>query len=90
MSNYADYCSPFEFSGTINVVIVKLENDALVLIQWFKDNYMKLNLNKCHMLLSDKAHNLFISLGNELVPNSECERILGIHFDSKVSGNEMF
>ena len=54
----------------------KLENDALILIQWFKNNYMKLNPDKYHMLLSDKDHNLNICRDNELVPNSECEKLL--------------
>ena len=39
------------------------------------------------MLLSDKDHNLNISHGNELVPNSECEKILGIHFAIKLNFN---
>ena len=75
ITNYADDCSPFEFSGTINDVILKLENDAIILMHWFKNNYMKLNPDKCHMILSDKDHNLNLSLGNELVSNSECEII---------------
>ena len=54
---YADDCSPFEFSGTFNNVILKLENDALILIQRFKNNYRKLNTDKCLMLLRDKDHN---------------------------------
>ena len=87
ITNYADDCSPFEFNGTINNVILKLENDAIILMHWFKNNYMKLNPDKCRMILSDKDHNLNISLGNELVSNSECEKILGIHFDSKLDFN---
>ena len=79
IANYADDCSPFEFSGTTNDVILKLENDAIILMQWFKNNYMKLNPDKCDMILCDNDHNLNISLGNEHVPNSECEEILGIH-----------
>ena len=61
IANYADDCSPFEFSGTTNDVILKLENDAIILMQWFKNNYTKLNPNKCHMILSDNDHNLNIS-----------------------------
>ena len=48
IANYANDCSPFEFSGTTNDVILKLENDAIILMQWFKNNYMKLNPDKCH------------------------------------------
>ena len=87
IANYPDDCSPFEFSVTIHDVIIKLENDTLIHMQWFENNYTKLSPDKCHMLLSDKDHNLNISLGNELVINSECEKALGIHFDSKLDFN---
>ena len=63
IANYADDCSSFEFGGTTNDVILKLENDVIILMQWFKNNYMKLNPDKCHMTLSDNDHNLNISLG---------------------------
>ena len=33
-ANYADDCSPYEFSGSINDVIRKLENDSIILIKW--------------------------------------------------------
>ena len=72
-----DDCSPFEFSGTTNDVILKLENYAIILMQWFKNNYMQLNPGKCHMILSDNDHNLTISLGNKLRPNPDkCHMIL--------------
>ena len=41
---------------------------------------MKLNPDKCHMLLSDKDHNLNFSPGNDI-------RISGIHLDNKLDFN---
>ena len=38
MVNYADGCSSYEFSGTIEDVIQKLENDSRTLIDWYKMN----------------------------------------------------
>ena len=32
IANYADDCSPYEFSGSINDVIRKLENDSIILM----------------------------------------------------------
>ena len=49
-TNYADNCSPFEFSGHSNDVIRKLEDDSIILTQWYKNNYRKPNLNKWHLL----------------------------------------
>ena len=34
IANYADDCSPYECSGSINDVISKLENDSITLIKW--------------------------------------------------------
>ena len=56
-------------------------------MQWLKINYMESNPDKFRMCLSDKDHNLNISLGNDLVPNIECEKILGKHFGSKLDFN---
>ena len=34
MANYADGCSPYEFSGNIEDVIQKLEYDSCILMDW--------------------------------------------------------
>ena len=39
MTNYADDCSPYEFSGSIDDVILKLQNDSLCLLEWHESNY---------------------------------------------------
>ena len=42
MANYADDCSPYEFSGSIVNVIQKLQNESECLIEWYGDNnYLK-------------------------------------------------
>ena len=51
MSNYADDCSPYEFSYTTEEVIIKLEKDATFLIEWYKNNYLHPNPKKWHLLL---------------------------------------
>ena len=53
IANYADDNSPFEFSGTIDEIISKLENDSCILIKWFEANYLKPNPDKWHLLLSE-------------------------------------
>ena len=50
MTNYADGCSPYEFSYTTEEVIIKLEKDANLLIEWYKNNYLKPNPKKWHLL----------------------------------------
>ena len=38
MANYADDCSPYEFSGSIEDIIQKLQNDSQCLIEWYENN----------------------------------------------------
>ena len=87
IANYADDCSPFEFSGSINELIHKLEVDSLKLVQWFKINYMKPNPDKWHLLLSDQDTVINITVDNQTIFNSSCEKILGINFDNKLKFN---
>ena len=85
IANYADDCSPFEFSGNTNDVIRKLEKDSQILIQWYRSNYLQPNPDKWHLLLSDVNNNLNIKISNECISNSSYEKILGVHFDNKLN-----
>ena len=87
LANYADDCSPFEFSGTIDEVIKKLENDSCILIKWYDSNYLKPNPEKWHLVLSDANENMVINIANDKIANSSYEKILGIHFDNKLNFN---
>ena len=87
MANYADDCSPYEFSGSFEDVIQKLHDDSKCLIEWYETNYLKPNPEKWHLLLSEKNDDYFITIGNECVWNSTNEKILGVYFDNNLSFN---
>ena len=87
MANYADDCAPYEFSGSIDEVILKLHNDSLCLLQLYESNYLKPNPDKWHLLLSDKGDNHFIKIGTEIIVNNTEEKILGAYFDNKLNFN---
>ena len=43
-----------------------LEHDSLLAGQWFEDNYMKLNEEKCHYIISGhKYEHTWVKLNNE-------------------------
>ena len=46
MANYADDCSPYEISSSIDGVILKLRNASLCLLEWYESNYLKPNPDK--------------------------------------------
>ena len=51
-------------------------------ITWFSDNQLKLNPDKCHLLLTTKEQ---ITLKNLHIKNSLREKLFGINFDYKLN-----
>ena len=87
IANYADDSSPYEFSGSSEDVIRKLEKDAIILIEWYKFNYLKPNPDKWHLLLSDTTSDLKIRIDDECISNNSYVKILGVNFDNKLNFN---
>ena len=85
IANYADDCSPYEFSDSINDVISKLENDSITLIKWYDCNYLIPNPEKWHLLLNITREDLSVTVGNNCVLNASCEKFSGVYFDNKLS-----
>ena len=50
ISRYADYNTPYTTGNSMEEVIQKLENTAKTLFQWFSNNQIKANSDKCHFL----------------------------------------
>ena len=90
IANYADDNTLYTSSRYCEETILKLEKDANILIKWFKDNGMKLNEEKCKLLILSKKsnNNTEIILGNETIKNSKSEKLLGITIDEKLTFNE--
>ena len=71
--SYADDNTPYVTGESIKQVISSLEKSTTELFQWFKDNRMKANANKCHLLLSNNETSSIEIEGTKIV-NSESER----------------
>ena len=50
--NYADGTTFHACDSNLDDLIRRLEHDSVLAIEWFESNYMKLNQDKCHFLLS--------------------------------------
>ena len=61
-----------------------LENVPSNLFQWFNENELKENATKCHLLISS-SENVHVNIGTSQIENSDCERLLGIDIDCKLS-----
>ena len=52
MCNYADDTTFHACDMDLKNLVRRLEHDSMLVIEWFESNYMKLNQDKCHFLLS--------------------------------------
>ena len=69
----------------IDDLIDIIENDASVLIKWFRENYLKMNEDKCHLLITNQENNSGSAIiGKETIKNSESVKLLGITIDNKL------
>ena len=55
IASYADDNTPYTTGNSMEEVIQKLENAAKTLFQWFSDNQMKANPDKCHFLCNSNS-----------------------------------
>ena len=70
-------------------VINKLKHDAEIFIQWFKDNGLKQNKDKCKLIiLSKQENNSTLGLGNEVTTSNRSEKLLGVTIYHKLTFNE--
>ena len=53
---YADNSTFHACDSDLESLIQRLEHDSMLAIEWFESNYMKLNNDKCHLLLSGHKH----------------------------------
>ena len=85
IANYADDNSPFTTAPTIPGVISKLEQESVTLLNWIRNNGLKANPDKFHLLLSDTNEEFSIKIDNFVLKNSKCQKLLGITLDNKLT-----
>ena len=84
IANYADDNTPYLSGKNVEEVLNGLENVSSNLFQWFTENELKGNASKCHLLISS-GENVHVNIGTSQIKNSDCERLLGIDIDCKLS-----
>ena len=52
IASYADDNTPYNFDFSLDNVISNLEKFTNSLLNWFRENHMKANADKCHLLVS--------------------------------------
>ena len=85
--NYVDDTTIYACNNNFDNVIARLENDSSIIIQWFADNFMKLNTDKCHFLVLGRNSNqqVTINVGDSVIENTEEEKLLGVVVDKRLN-----
>ena len=74
--NFADDTTFFACDSNLKDLMQKLA------IEWFESNYMKLNEDKCHLLVAGHRHEtLWANIGDTWIWESKNEKLLGVVID---------
>ena len=66
--------------------MIDIENDCSLLIDWFRDNYLTLNADKCHLIVTGHKHEaMYASIGDELIWEENAVKLLGLIIDRELT-----
>ena len=73
----------------MKTLISRLEHDSHLAIEWFESKYMKLNQDKCHLLVSGYKHeNIWAQIGEVKNWESSKQKLLRFVIDRDLNFNE--
>ena len=84
IASYADDNTPYGFDFSLDNIISNLEKSTNSLLNWFRENHMKANADKCHLLVSSNE-GCIAKIEDFSIKNSTGKKLLGVKFDSNLS-----
>ena len=82
---FADDTTFLACDKDLEFLINRLKHDSFLAIDWFQNNYMKLNKDKCHLLVGGYKHgSIWAKAGDARIWKSNKQKLLGIHIDRKL------
>ena len=83
--NYADDTTIYVCGQKLEHIVSSLKTDAQRLSKWFLDNSMKLNPDKCHLLVfGEKNNDVSVRIGATTITESVEEKLLGVTLDKNL------
>ena len=70
-------------SENVGVTLEKLEEAGKVLFEWFPNNFLRANADKCHLILSTDEP-FSIDIDNEVIKNSNNKKLLRINLNNRL------
>ena len=71
----------------LEVLLSTLQICALKLLEWFSNNYMKINSDRCHLILSSNDENKKLEFNGEVINSTQIQKLLGLHIDYKLKSD---
>ena len=66
-------------SNELELRLNELERNRNITIDWFQNNYVKMNSDKCHLLVAGhKFEQIWAKIGTDLIWESNSVKLLGI------------
>ena len=86
--NYADDNTPYAIANDTLSLLNILEKNVEILTTWFKNNYFKMNADKCKLLVSNHDEDAPILINGEIVEGNKSVKLLGLEIDNELNFNE--
>ena len=87
--NFADHTTFYGCDKDLNNLINRLKYKRFLAIEWLENNSMKLNDDKCHLLISGhKYENLWEQIGNDKILESKTQKLLGVKINRTLNFDE--
>ena len=84
--NFADDTTFFACDSDLKHLMERLEHDTKLAIEWFENNYMKLNEDKCHLLVAGHRYeSLWANIGETRIWESKNKKLLGLTIDRNLN-----
>ena len=77
--NFADDTTRYISDKSLENVLKSLEENSMLAISWFENNYIRLNTDKCILIVSGYKHEqVWANIGKDLIWESNDVKLLGI------------
>ena len=87
IASCADCNTPYMVADNVDDLIISLEQESNALLEWFQNNLLKSNADKCHLLVSTN-NSLSIDVTGYRINKSDTEKPLGVKIDKKLTFND--
>ena len=87
--NFTDDITFYVCDKDLSTLINRLEHDTTLAVEWFETNFMKLNQDKCHLLIPGHKHEtVWAKIGETKIWESNKQKLLRVVIDRNLNFDE--